>query len=170
MQRYSRIEVAVGLFVAAGIAGLGYLSLSLGGIALSDARYPLHARFASVGDLEVGDPVKLAGVRIGEVTEIQLVDYAAEVQISLRTPLALPEDSIASVQTAGLLGDAYVSLSPGASERDLPPGGGIRRTEPAVTISELIAKYAFGSLDSTAAEHPPADAEQAPAPPFEALP
>jgi phospholipid/cholesterol/gamma-HCH transport system substrate-binding protein len=122
-----------------------------------------------VGDLKVGDPVKLAGVRIGDVTEIQLVDYAAEVQLSLRAPLLLPDDSIASIQTAGLLGDAYVSLSPGASDQDLPPGGSIRRTEPAISISELLAKYAFGSLGSAPSEQPPAGAAKARAAPFESL-
>lgn len=169
MQRYTKLEISVGLFVAAGVLGLGYLSLSLGGLELAGPRYPLRARFASVGGLKVGDPVKVAGVQVGDVTEIQLVDYVAEVQLSLRAPLPLPDDSIASIQTAGLLGDAYVSLSPGASEQDLPPGGSIRRTEPAITISELLAKYAFGSLDSAPSEHPPADADEAPAAPFESL-
>lgn len=170
MQRYTKLEISVGLFVVAGVMGLGYLSMTLGGFELQGPRYSLRARFASVGDLKLGDPVKLAGVVVGDVTGIQLVDYSAEVQLSLRAPLPLPDDSIASIQTAGLLGDAYVSLSPGASDQDLAPGGSIRRTEPAITISELISKYAFGTLEpGPAEEHPPADAEETSKTPFEPL-
>jgi phospholipid/cholesterol/gamma-HCH transport system substrate-binding protein len=145
MQRYSKVEVSVGAFVVVGGLALAYLSLTLGGLNWSARHFALHARFSSVGQLKTGDPVKLAGVGIGEVGRIALASFAAEVELRLDDGIALPDDTIASVQSAGLLGDSFVALSPGASEHNLASGGRIRRTEPAVSLTELIAKYAFGS-------------------------
>jgi phospholipid/cholesterol/gamma-HCH transport system substrate-binding protein len=151
MQRYGKLEISVGLFLLGGLAAVAYLSLTLGGVNWNEERYIVSARFSSVGDLKPGDAVKLAGVPVGEVTHISLVEYTAETELSLQRSLQLPDDTIASIQTAGLLGDAYLSLSPGASERTLNPGERLARTEPAISITELIAKYAFGSLDSKTA-------------------
>jgi phospholipid/cholesterol/gamma-HCH transport system substrate-binding protein len=146
MQRYTRLEISVGAFVIIGALALAYLSITLGGLSLGGPkRYPITARFSSVGSLKTGDPVKVAGVSIGEVKRISLVDFAAEAELALDEEVKVPDDTIASIQSAGLLGDAYVSLSPGASEKDLPPHGRVSRTEPAISITELIAKYAFGS-------------------------
>ena len=145
MQRYTKLEISVGAFVITGAAALAYLALSLGGVHWNARHFTAQARFSSIGELKVGDPVKLAGVPVGEVERVALVSFAAEVSLRLDDGIMLPDDTIASVQNAGLLGDAYVSLSPGASDRNLTTGGRIQRTEPAVSISELIAKYAFGS-------------------------
>lgn len=146
MSRYTRLEIAVGGFVITGAAAIAFLSLTLGGLNLGpDRRYVLGARFSSAGDLKVGNPVKLAGVTVGEVKKIALVDFAAHVDLALEHELKLPVDTIASIRTEGLLGDAYVSLSPGASESDLRQGSRISRTEPAINILDLVAKYAFGS-------------------------
>ena len=150
MQQHTKVEIAVGAFVVFGGLALAYLSLTLGGVDWSGRHYPLEARFSSVGDLKVGDTVKLAGVSVGEVTDIRLVDYSAQVSLDVQAAVTVPDDTIASIQTAGLLGDAYVSLSPGASSNDLPAGGRISRTESAISISELLAKYAFGSAGTDA--------------------
>jgi phospholipid/cholesterol/gamma-HCH transport system substrate-binding protein len=145
MQRHTQIEITVGGFVIAGAIALGYLAITLGGLQIGGTqRYPVIARFSSVGSLKVGDAVKVAGVNVGEVSAIKLVNFAAEAQLNVDPDLKLPEDTIASVQSAGLLGDVFVALSPGASDKDLGPGGRIQRTEPAVSLTELIAKYAFG--------------------------
>jgi phospholipid/cholesterol/gamma-HCH transport system substrate-binding protein len=146
MRRYTWLEVSVGLFIIAGGLAVTYLSLTLGGLQLGqDARYALRARFAQIGELKLGDPVKLAGVTVGEVRKISLEDFAAVVELRLNAGLKLPTDTIASIKTAGLLGDAYVSLSPGAALSDLAAGAKISRTEPALSIMDLVAKYAFGS-------------------------
>jgi phospholipid/cholesterol/gamma-HCH transport system substrate-binding protein len=145
MRHYTKVEISVGAFVLLGVAAISYLSFTLGGLQLTRRdRYVLTARFTSVGELKPGDPVKLAGVSVGEVSRIALVDFAAETELTLGSDVKLPEDTIASIESAGLLGDAYVSLSPGGAGRDLPPGGRIRRTEPAISLTDLIAKYAFG--------------------------
>jgi len=107
MQRYTKLEISVGLFVVLGALSLAYLSLTLGGLRLGAGdRYPLTARFSSVGNLKNGDPVKVAGVNVGEVTKIRLVDFNAEAELSVTRELKLPADTIASIQSAGLLGDA----------------------------------------------------------------
>ena len=146
MQTHGKLEVSVGMFVIACGAALSYLAFTLGGVELGDSRYAVFARFSSVGDLKRGDAVKLAGVTVGDVKKISLVDYTASVELSLSKPLTIPKDTIASIQTSGLLGDAHVSLSPGASGENLADGGTITHTEPAISISELLAKYAFGAL------------------------
>lgn len=146
MERCTRVEIAVGGFVLLGGAALAYLALTLGQMTFGqDGRYTVTARFSSVGDLKVGDPVKMAGVGVGEVRAVRLADFVAEAELAVDRAVVLPEDTIASIHSAGLLGDAYVSLSPGASDKDLGPGGRITRSEPAISITELISKYAFGS-------------------------
>lgn len=156
MHPYTKNEISVGAFVIVGMLALGYLSFTLGGLELKQREFSIHARFSSVGELKLGDPVKLAGVRIGEVKSIKLVEYSADAELALDDELKLPDDTIASIQSAGLLGDAYVSLSPGASDHNLASGGRILRTEPAVSLTELISKYAFGSPLSDSATDTPA--------------
>jgi len=148
MGEYSRTEMAVGSFVVFGCLALAYLSVSIGGVSLWPGnRYTVSARFAGVGDLSGGAVVKLAGVPVGEVTEVRLDRYAAMVEMRIDSKLALPSDTIASVKTEGLLGEAYVSLTPGASEENLKDGGQITQTEPPLDLFELIEKYAFDSDD-----------------------
>lgn len=144
-QPYTKIEISVGAFVIVGVLALIYLSFTLGGLHLNGRSYSLSARFASVGELKPGATVKLAGVSVGEVKRISLVEFSADVEFALDDGVKLPDDTIASIQSAGLLGDAYVSLSPGGSEKVLASGSRISRTEAAVSLTELISKYAFGS-------------------------
>jgi phospholipid/cholesterol/gamma-HCH transport system substrate-binding protein len=142
---YSRTEIIAGLFVLAGLAAVAYLSLSVGGFELlPQKRYPVIARFASVGDLRGGAAVRIAGVDVGRVTSIELDDHVARVELAIDRAVPLSADTIASIRTEGLLGQAYVSLSPGAAEEMIQPGGRIAQTEPAIDLLDLIGKYAFG--------------------------
>lgn len=143
---FTRTEITVGGFVLAGLALIGYLSVSLGDFnPLPKDRVTLHARFASVGDLDKGSPVKIAGVTIGRVGDIRLVDYVAEVELRVDAAIEVPADSIASIRTTGLLGQSYVSLSPGGSAESLGEGGRIAQTEPAIDLASLLQKYVFES-------------------------
>jgi len=143
---YTKLELSVGAFVVAGALAIGYLSLTLGRLSIGGTdRYPVQARFSSVGSLKKGDPVKIAGVSVGEVARIRLADFTAEAELELDRDVRLPDDTIASIETAGLLGDAYVSLAPGASDKSLSEGQRILRTEPAISLTELISRYAFGA-------------------------
>jgi phospholipid/cholesterol/gamma-HCH transport system substrate-binding protein len=144
--KYRRVEISVGVFVLVGCFALAYLSLSVGGLEiLPPARYSIHARFANIGDLDQGAPVKLAGVVVGRVGDITLDDYAARVELHINDSVVIPADTIASIRTSGLLGESHVSLSPGASDEALADGGRIMQTEPAVDLIDLLERYALGS-------------------------
>src|SRR5689334_15566302 len=146
MAKHSRLEISVGAFVAAGLAVVAYLALSLGNVhLLSGRRTVLAARFSSIGDLRKAAPIRIAGVNVGQVGTIQLVDYVAHIELVIDADIKLPSDTIASIRTSGLLGESFVSLSPGGSDRMLRSGDSIVQTEPALDITQLLQKYAFGS-------------------------
>lgn len=141
------VETAVGLFVILGIACLAWLSIKLGKLEIVGGGYvPVHAEFASVSGLKKGVSVEIAGVDVGKVESITLDNYSADVLMKIRTGIRLPEDTIASIRTRGLIGDKYVSLSPGASDRVIPPNGRIRDTESAVDMEQLIGEFIHGSV------------------------
>jgi phospholipid/cholesterol/gamma-HCH transport system substrate-binding protein len=94
--------------------------------------------------LKQGAPVRLAGVKVGQVTDVRLKDYLAEAELAVARSLSLPKDTVASIRSEGLLGDTYVSLSPGGSLENLREGALVTRTEPAIDLSDLLARYAFG--------------------------
>jgi len=148
--RQSSIELGVGVFVLLGIICVGYLTIRLGEVeVLRDNYYYLSARFTSVTGLKVGAQVEIAGVQVGQVDSISLdsKELVAMVRLKIKEGVQISEDSIASVQTAGLLGDRFIQLSPGGSDQVLKSGDRIIETEPALNIESLIRKYAFGKLD-----------------------
>jgi phospholipid/cholesterol/gamma-HCH transport system substrate-binding protein len=145
------IETAVGLFVIIGLVCVGYLTIKLGKMELiGDNTYPLIARFGSVSGLKPGAQVELAGVQIGQVASIELdrSEQMALVTLKIQKDVTLSDDVIASISTAGLIGDKYIKLSPGGSDRTLKPGETITETESAVDIEQLISKYVFGSAEN----------------------
>lgn len=140
------LETAVGLFLLAGIACLAYLSLRLGKLEIVRGDYvPVVAEFSSVAGLRTGAGVEIAGVEIGKIDSITIRDYKAVVRMQIRKGIGLQEDTIASVRTRGLIGDKYISISPGASDRMIPPGGRIRETESTVDLEGLIGQFVHGS-------------------------
>jgi len=160
---YTKTEIVAGAFVMFGLAVLGYLSISIGGLKLlPQPSYRVTARFSNVGDLKTRAPVKVAGVTVGRVTSIALNDFFGEAELAIDRGVHLPKDSIASITTAGLLGDAFVSLSPGGAEQDLTEGGRITQTEPALNVADLLGRYAFGS---SSREAPSPSSERTPAVP-----
>jgi phospholipid/cholesterol/gamma-HCH transport system substrate-binding protein len=148
---YTKAEITAGAFLMFGLAALGYLSISIGGLhILQQDSYRISARFSNVGDLKVKAPVKIAGVTIGRVESIRLADYYGETQLTVARPVTLPKDTIASVATAGLLGESYVALSPGGADVNLRDGDRITHTEPAFNIADVIGRTAFGAAGSSA--------------------
>lgn len=141
------METAVGLFLLAGILSLAYLSIRLGKLDLIGGdTVPVTARFSSVTGLQAGTDVEIAGVRVGKVDSISIREYHAVVRMQIQKGIGLPDDTIASVKTRGLIGDVYISLSPGASDRMIPPGGTIRETEDAVDLGGLIGQFIHGGV------------------------
>lgn len=144
--RKFNIEIAVGLFVVAGFLCFAWLAIRLGDVGIFDPpTYPVVAEFGSVSGLKPGAIVEIAGVQVGKVTRIQLntEKYEAKVEMSIQKGVALQADSIASIRTAGIIGDRYVDISPGGSEQLIGPGGRIVETESAINLESLVSKYIF---------------------------
>ena len=147
---HSRTDVVVGLFVLVGLICLGYLAIRLGKLELFASQgYVVFGDFASVAGLKLGDPVEIAGVRIGRVEGIGLADDKARLTLRVSDGIKLQEDVIASVRARGLIGDKFVLVSPGASDKIIPPGGKIRETDSPPDIPDLIGKIVGGDLTSS---------------------
>ena len=145
MKRF-KVETAVGLFLVAGFICFAYLSVKLGDLNFfSDKTYKVMASFNSISGLKEGASVEIAGVQIGKVAKVYLdtENYEAQVELAINKGVVLQEDSIASVRTAGIIGDKYIKISPGGSPENIEPGGEIIETESAINIEELVSKYIF---------------------------
>ena len=141
------LELAVGLFIIAGILCLGYLSVKLGKIEIIGERgYEIYGVFSNIRGLKVGSSVEIAGVNVGHVKSIVLDDFQARVVLNFPKDLPIQEDAIASIKTRGLIGEKYIEITPGGSEKVIKPGGRIRETQPAIDMEELISKFVFGKI------------------------
>jgi phospholipid/cholesterol/gamma-HCH transport system substrate-binding protein len=146
---HSRTEVIVGIFVLAGMICLGYLAIRLGKLELFGTQgYVVFADFVSVAGIKLGDPIEIAGVRIGKVEGIALADDRARLTLRVSEGVKLQDDVIASVRARGLIGDKFVLVTPGASDKIIPPGGKIRETDSPPDIPDLIGKFVGGDLTS----------------------
>jgi phospholipid/cholesterol/gamma-HCH transport system substrate-binding protein len=141
------LELAVGFFLLLGIFSLAYISIKLGKLeVLGGKGYIVYARFEQDGGIKIGAPVEIAGVAIGKVKSIKLNEYQAQLEFVINEGVIIQEDAIASIKTKGLIGEKYVQITPGGSEKNITDGGKITETESAVDIESLIAKYIFGKV------------------------
>lgn len=149
MKKYSN-ETIVGIFVIVGLLCVGYMTVKLGNVSLfGDDAYPLYAKFNSVTGLRVGNPVEMLGIEIGRVAGFRMdqENQVAVVELKIKRDIKVYDDAIASIKTAGLIGDKYVSIDAGGSDELLKPGDTITDTESPVDIGDLISKYAFGDVE-----------------------
>jgi phospholipid/cholesterol/gamma-HCH transport system substrate-binding protein len=141
------IETLVGLFVLAGIAGLVFLALKAANLASfeSGGTYTLYAKFDNIGGLKVRAPVRSAGVTVGRVASITLdpKTYQGVVRLQVQDGVQFPNDSSARILTAGLLGDQYLGIEPGGSEKNFAAGDTIKQTQSAVVLENLIGQFLF---------------------------
>jgi len=146
MNRSPKRDFVVGLFVLVGLGAIAYLSVSVGGFSLrGPGNLILYADFDQIGGLKPRAQVVISGVKVGQVESIALdEDYRARVKMALETTLELPVDSSASIVTAGLLGDRYISLQLGGEEALLKSGETLRFTESAILLERLIGKFMYG--------------------------
>ncbi len=129
-------------FLLVGALSQLYLFTQLGEVSLHQAGgYTISADFSNASGLEPGSVVEIAGVQVGQVTGIQLIGTRARVMLNLRDDVHLQDDAIASIQTKGLLGGRYLLITPGGSEKLIPPGGKLRETESPLDLPGLIAAY-----------------------------
>ncbi len=142
------IEIAVGFFLLLGILSLAYISINLGKLEIvGKDGYTVIAEFEKAGGIKPKAVVEIAGVEVGTVKSVGInSDYLAVVELSIDKDIKLQEDAIASIKTKGLIGEQYVQISPGGSDKLIANGGKLRETESAIDIEELISKYVFGKV------------------------
>ncbi len=142
MQSNSTRDLIVGLFVLLGLADLAYLSLQVGGLEFGGGeRIVLRATFDDVGGLSIRAPVRIAGVKIGQVSDIDLDDdLRATVSLEIESDLEISVDSSAAIRTSGLLGDQFISVELGAEDEVLVDGEEFSFTESAFSIDKLVGR------------------------------
>lgn len=140
-------DVWVGLFVLIGAAALLFLALKAGNLLSVNfgPSYDVIARFDNIGGLKTDAPVKSAGVVVGRVSSIRFDNqtFQADVTLALDQRYQFPTDTSAKILTSGLLGDQYVGLSPGASEKNLRNGDVIQNTQSAIVLENLIGRFLY---------------------------
>jgi phospholipid/cholesterol/gamma-HCH transport system substrate-binding protein len=145
------LETIVGIFVFIGLLCLAYLSIKLGKMEMFGGDYyKVYADFDSVSGLKSGAAVEVAGVAVGKVGRIILDPKngsRARVYLQIKGGVKLQDDVIASVRTSGIIGDKFIQVKPGGSDKLLADGGRIRETESAVDLEELLSKYIHGQVD-----------------------
>jgi phospholipid/cholesterol/gamma-HCH transport system substrate-binding protein len=133
--------------VLLGLACLAYLAVNLGKMEIFGRGYQIFANFDNVSGLKTGAAVEVAGVEVGRVDSIRLTSFfQARVGMKLHTGLKVHDDAIASIRTKGIIGDKFVKLSPGNSEKLVPAGGKIINTESSIDLEELISSYIHGKV------------------------
>lgn len=144
-QRFA--DVSVGVFMLLGVLALLFLAFKVSGLtsfSYSNS-YQITASFENIGDLKIRAPVTIAGVRIGEITKINLnpQTYQAIVTMRIEGQEKIPVDSTANIYTAGLIGSNYISLTPGFSEDYLKNGDVLARTNQAMILQNIIGQLLY---------------------------
>jgi phospholipid/cholesterol/gamma-HCH transport system substrate-binding protein len=142
------MEIWVGIFVAAGLAALFMLAMKVSNLSGMDSKegYKVTAMFENIGGLKVRSPITASGVRVGQVADIRYDSnsYRAQVVLQIDSRYSkFPTDTSASIFTAGLLGEQYISLAPGAEEESLKDGDSITITESAIVLERLIGQFLY---------------------------
>lgn len=155
--KYAKTEILVGIFLLISIIGAVILSLKVAGLVLNSSSntYVVHARFDNIGSLKLRAPVKIGGVLIGRVEGIRLDEKTLSPVVDLAIDSKynqLSSESKASIQTAGIIGEQYIGITPGFYDEDmgttyLKDGDSFTDTGSAIVLEDLIAKFAFGSQD-----------------------
>lgn len=148
MRANRTLEIGTGLFVLLGFAALLFLTTQLPANGLkfggTKAGYNVTADFDNIGDLKIGSPVTMSGVRMGDVSGIRFDPRSYKAVVTMRLDPKfnqIPDDSFASIQTQGLLGGKYIGLSPGGSDTYLKQGSQIEQTQSAIVLESLINKF-----------------------------
>ena len=159
MRANRTLEIGTGLFVLLGFAALLFLTTQLPASGLKfggqKAGYHVTASFDNIGDLKVGSPVTMSGVRLGVVSGIRFDPKDYKAVATLRIDLQynqIPDDSFASIQTQGLLGGKYIGLSPGGLDSYLKDGSRIDQTQSAIVLESIINKFFANYASSKGSE------------------
>lgn len=147
MRQRRVVETFVGFFMLLAIAGLIFLAFKVSGLTESNFSkgYTLTASFENIGSLKVRAPVKIGGVAIGKVQNIELnpATYQADVTVLIYNQYKIPDDSTANIYTEGLLGSNYLNFAPGYSDTYFKQGDKVQRTSSALILEKLISQFLF---------------------------
>jgi len=141
-----KVEILVGLFVVLGILAFFIMAMNISNLTslTSNKGYSISAQFDNVGGLRTRAKVTLSGVSVGRVTGISYDKKTFRAIVTMKVHEGidyLPDDTQASIYTAGLLGEQYVSLEPGAEDDVLKEGSIVTLTQSAVVLEEIIGKF-----------------------------
>lgn len=144
---HNTTEVLIGGAVLAAAIGFAIYAGQATGLSGGGDTYPLRASFRSLEGVGVGTDVRLAGVKVGNVSDVTLnpETYRADTVISVRKNIQVPDDSAILVASEGLLGGNFVELSPGGSPFYFDPGDEITDTQGSVSLISLLLKFVSGS-------------------------
>jgi phospholipid/cholesterol/gamma-HCH transport system substrate-binding protein len=145
---FRSIEVTVGIFVGIGLAALFMLAMQASNLSSisNSGFYQVSAKFENIGGLKVRSAVKVSGVKVGQVSKIDYDSKFFEAVVTMQIDEkynAFPNDTIASIYTAGLLGEQYIGLEPGGDEKLLENQSEIRHTQSAVILEQVISQFLF---------------------------
>ena len=145
------VEIVTGGLVLAVAVGFVIYAGQATGFSRSPDSYPLKASFRSVEGVALGTDVRLAGVKIGSITAMDLnpATFFADATISVKQGILLPEDSAILISSEGLLGGNFIEILPGGSPVNLEPGAEIEDTQGAVSLISLLLKFVGGSVAAT---------------------
>ena len=150
----STIDLWVGLFMVAGLGALTILALKVGnmGSVGGNETYQLSAEFTNIGGLKPRAAVKSSGVVVGRVSGIIFDNekFVARVSMNIDSRYKFPQDTSASILTAGLLGEQYVGFEGGAEDKPLTPGATLKVTQSAVVLEKLISQFMYSKADGSA--------------------
>jgi phospholipid/cholesterol/gamma-HCH transport system substrate-binding protein len=141
------IETAVGALVVVAAGGFLYYASSTIGLSGPNETYTVSASFRSAEGISLGTDVRMAGVKIGTVTGMELspTTFRAEVAVGIRNNIEIPDDSAIAVTSEGLLGGNFIEIIPGASEFPVENGGEIEDTQGSVSFISLLLKFVSGN-------------------------
>lgn len=143
-------EVAVGGVVFAAAIGFALYMGQAAGFSSGSDGYPLTASFRSIEGITVGSDVRLAGVKVGTVTDITLNPdtFRADTAITMQDNIFLPDDSAIVISSEGLLGGNFVEILPGGSPFNFEEGDEIEDTQGSVSLISLLLKFVTGGDES----------------------
>lgn len=144
-------EVAVGGVVLAAALGFLVYASNMADVSMGNGQYQLTASFRSAQGVSVGTDVRMAGVKVGTITALELnpVTFRADATFTVKDGLELPDDSAILISQESLLGGNYVEIVPGGSPFNLEPGGEIEDTQGSVSLVTLLMKFVSGSEEGT---------------------
>jgi phospholipid/cholesterol/gamma-HCH transport system substrate-binding protein len=144
----TKLELVVGAFVLVGILCLAYLSIKLGKLEMVGGDvYEVQAQFNSASGLKPGTAVEIAGVEVGRIRGITLIEDRAKVILAVNRTVKLYTDTIASIKSRGIIGEKFLSLSPGGGGDPLKPGDTIRDTESGLDLEQLVGQFVHGKVN-----------------------